>query len=249
MKYLLLLTCTAIMFSCNTKEKEKTIAAETKIEANVEKPIYGDKKFAIVWKWTTTNKQLVIDNAPAVSQELTNLWKRGIVENAYYDSDAKIDKFEFFPNITFFLKTESYETAEVILNNLTVVKKGIAVYTIYPVGTLWLGRKTDKINAKGITKSYVAVWTKNQDAKPTNELIVAQNDATIKLWNEGIIENVYFDIEGVQKANNETDFVFFVNANSEAGAKEICDKLPFSMENIASYQLLSVGVFWMGVYK
>lgn len=78
---------------------------------------------------------------------------------------------------------------------------------------------------------------------------MAQSDAILKLWNEGIIENVYFDVEGTQETNTVTDFVFFVNADSEKEAIEICDHLPFVQEKIAAYKLHAVGIFWLGEYK
>jgi hypothetical protein len=121
---------------------------------------------------------------------------------------------------------------------------------MYHVGTKWLGRNDEIIKEKAKpTKSFVAVWTTNKEVKPSDELTTSHSDAVLKLWNEAVIENVYFDIEGIQKANNETDFVFFVNAISKEEAKQIADELPFAKENIASYKLLSVGSFWMGVYE
>lgn len=75
------------------------------------------------------------------------------------------------------------------------------------------------------------------------------SEILLKLCNEGLIENVYFDVAGTQKQNDVTDFVMFVNTNTETEAREILDNLPFSNKNIAHYQLFSVGVHWMGEYK
>ncbi len=80
---------------------------KTKTETIVENYVYGIQNFAVVWNWTTTDKQLVTDNAPTISKELNNLWKNGVVENAYYDANSKVNKFEHFPNITFFLRAKS----------------------------------------------------------------------------------------------------------------------------------------------
>lgn len=251
MKKLLLLSIIAMLFSYDVQTQVNSGALGSKVE----KAVYGTQNYAVVWKWSTTDKDLVTENSPKISSELTNLWKKGIVENAYYNADAKLDKFEDFPNITFFLKAKSVQEAEIKLNSLTVVKKGIATYTIYPVGTLWLDRDADKINEKGLLKSYVTVWSTitesdNSNAKTMIESNVkAQNDAILKLWKDGVIENAYFDIEGTAKANQKTDFVFFVNAKTEQEAKAVCDNLPFVKKNIASYKLLSVGVHWLGKYK
>ena len=252
MKNIVLFASIALLVACNTQKKDPKLEVEnaTETEVKVEKPVYGNQNYAVVWKWTTDDKQLVTDSAPLISQELTNLWKNGVVENAYYDGNAKVDKFEYFPNITFFLKAKSYESAEVILNKLTIVKKGIAVYTMYPVGINYLGRNNKVLKEKAMkTLSFVAVWETKPNAKPSDELTKSQSDAVLEYWKDAVIENVYFDIEGIQKANNETDFVFFVNANSKEEAKAVCDKLPFAKENIASYKLLPVGVFWLGPNK
>ena len=254
MKKIMLFVVAILVLSCNNQPKEKVESSEinpasTSVKEDQE---LVRNNYAVVWNWTTTDKQLVTDNAPAISKELTKLWKDKIVENAYFDSDGEFEKFESFPNISFFLKAKSVAETESILNELTVVKKGIAKYTIYPVGTKWLGRNSEVIVKKGmVTKAYVAVWntiTKhdNADAK---ELIKKnakdQSDAILKLWNDGIVENVYFDIEGTSNLNSTTDFVFFVNADSEAEAKKICDDLPFAKKHLSSYKISPVGVYWL----
>ncbi len=78
-------------------------------------------------------------------------------------------------------------------------------------------------------------------------MIIGQNQVLKKLWDEGKIENVYFDIEGTQTKNDKTDFVFFVNANTEKEAKAIINQLPFVRNAIASYELYPVGEFWLGL--
>ena len=117
---------------------------------------------------------------------------------------------------------------------------------LFPVGNLWLDRKSKTIHEKGLTKSFVAIW--KASGKPTDDLTQLQNDVVLGLWKEGTIENVYFDIEGTQKANNITDFVFYVNKNTEEEAKALCESLPFYKEGMATFKLHEVGVFWMGKY-
>lgn len=248
MKKILFLASVALMLACNNQKKEKAEIVETKTEEKVESSVYEFENYAVVWTWTTTDKQLVTENSPAFSEELISLWENGSVENAYYNSDAKIDKFENFPNISFFLKAKSYETAETMLNNLTIVKKGIAVYSIYPVGTLWLGINKE-VEKEKLASSFAAVWTTKPDVKPSDDIVLKQNNSILKLWNDARIENVYFDIEGTQKANNKTDFVFYVNATSIDAAKQTCDQLPFAVNGIASYELFPVGVHWLGKYE
>ena len=254
MKKITLLTLLLFVFACNNQKKEEKGLNEIQEQnTSVNKDVKSVRhNYAIVWKWTTSDKQLATDNAPIISKELTKLWKDKVVENAYFDSDAEFDKFENFPNISFFLKASSINEVKSILNKLTVVKKGIANYTIYPVGTKWLGRNSEVIVKKGVvTKAYVAVWNtvteyNNSNAKALiKENVKAQSDAILKLWNEGKVENVYFDIEGTSSNNLTTDFVFFINADSESDAKKICDNLPFSQKHIASYKLQPVGVYWL----
>lgn len=226
----------------NTEDSTKTL--ETTYEDNSK---IGRTNYAVVWNWTTTDVKLVTDNANQINEDLSNLWKKDVVENVYYDSDAQVDKLGHHPNVSFFIKAHSEQEARTVLNSLTLITKGLANYTLFPVGNLWLDRKFKTIHEKGMTKSYVAVWTTT--GKPSSEITKAQSDKVLALWNEGSIENVYFDIEGTQTANDKTDFVFYVNKNTEAEAKEICNSLPIYKEKMASYKLYPVGVFWMGKYE
>ena len=254
MKNIIFLAIVALLLSCNNQSKEQESSNESTPQvgtSEVDESRIGRQNFAVIWRWKTTDKQLVSDNAVTITNELMTLWKNDVVENAYYDSDAKIDKFEDFPNISFFIKAKSLEEAETILNRLTVVKKEISEYTIYPVGMKWLGRQSDTIQKKGVTKSYVSVWTTLglSDKPDADKLLKKQSDTMLDLWNNGIVENVYLDLEGEFAKNDQTDFVFFVNADSKKEAQEILNNLPFAMEEVASYQIFPVGFFWMGEYK
>ncbi len=245
----LYLTLSLLICGCanNKKERNTDTKSETVVSITAKTSKVGNENYAIVWNWTTTDEQFVLDNSSTISKELTALWKKGVVENAYYNSDSKIDKLSYFPNISFSLKAESYKSAEIILNNLTIVKKGIAIYQIHPIGTLWLDRKSNTIHENGMTKSFVTVWSTNK--KPTTKLTKVQNDKILKLWNAGKIENVYFDIEGTQIANSKTDFVFYVNSNTKEEAIILCESLPFFKNNITTYKIHEVGVFWMGKHE
>jgi len=111
-----------------------------------------------------------------------------------------------------------------------------------------MARNTEKIDLNEVEKTYVAVWETNEDIEVTNEVAGTQSDAILKLWNEGILENIYFDIQGTQTENTTIDFVFFVNVKDKNEAIEICDNLPFVINNNASYRLYYVGNFWLGEY-
>ncbi len=246
MRYtLLLLVASLLIASCGDSKKKATQEIQKAVTTNTS--TIGRINYAVVWNWTTTELGLITENTENISEELSALWENDIVENVYYDSDSKNNKLAHLPNISFYLKADNEQEARETLNNLTIVKKGLSAYSLYPVGNLWLDRKFKTINEKGLTKSFVAIWNTNN--KPTNEQAQSQNDVVLNLWNEGTIENVYFDIEGTQKPSSKTDFVFYVNANSEEESKTICESLPYYKQNIATYELHAVGVFWMGKYS
>ncbi|MEO1261751.1 MAG: hypothetical protein AAFZ15_23305 [Bacteroidota bacterium] len=249
-KIVLISIISFLFLSCqkqSPKEKSPTNSIQQTTKGDGQSKI-GQTNFAVIWTWTTTKPDLVTYHLPTIADELSNLWKNDVIENAYFDAEAKDDKLGHFANVAFFLKAPSTTEARLILNELTVVKQGIATYTLHPVGLLWLDRKTDIINEKGMTKSYVAVW-KTQNNQPADSILKLQSEQITELWNAGIIENVYFDIEGIQKANDKSDFVFFVNANTTEEAKSICNALPFHQENIATYDIYQAGVFWMGKHE
>ena len=243
MKKLFLLTICIFVFSCgqNTSTSNQQ-SAQSKTNETSE---VGKSNFAVTWTWTTTNIDFIEKQLPKISKELTNLWESGIVENIYFDSEPVINKLEYLPNIAFFLKADTRDDVKSILNDLTVVKQGIASFQLHPVGLLWLDRKTEAIQQRGLTRSFVTVWT-TKKFTPSQELLSAQNDQILNLWNQGLIENVYFDVEGTQRVNEKTDFVFFVNVESKKEAVEICQNLPFFKEKIATYQIFQAGHFWMG---
>lgn len=176
---------------------------------------------------------------------MQRLWEKDIIENVYYDSHAVEDKFSYFPNISFFIKAKSKAKAKSILEQLTVTKQGIGNYTLYPVGDLWLKRNTDTIRKKGIKKSFVTVWT-STEKQATQAIIQRQSDSVLTLWKKGSIENVYFDMQ-LDKKDDKTDFVFFVNTDTQEQAENICQSLPFYEARIAIYKIHQVGVHWMGI--
>ncbi len=240
----------SIITSCKQNDTKKEGENEKQIEqkelVTKDNTKIGRKNFVIIWKWTTTDVKLVENNLAKISEEINSIWKDDIITDAYYNSNPAIDKLAYFPNVSFVLKANTLKEVEEELNKLALVKERIASYSIYPVGTKWLGRDSDKISNKGITFSYASVWENKNLDKASDDLIKSQSDIILKLWNEGKIENVYFDIEGTQKSNEVTDFVFFINANTLEEAKKMCNEMPFVKEDISSFKLYSVGVFWLG---
>lgn len=253
MQKILLFTISLLILSCQAEQTQKVESTSENTDQqslkNTNQSQVGRANYAVIWTWTTDDSDLVSKHLPNISTELTNLWKKDIIENTYFDIDSPTDKLADFANITFFLKAHSITEAQSILDQLIVVKENIASYQLHPVGLLWLDRETEVIREKGITKSFATVWTTTTKSEISDELRLAQNDKVLELWKAGTIENVYFDIEGTQKENTKTDFVFFVNANTEEEANAICHALPFYSNNIATYEIYQSGVFWMGKYE
>ena len=85
-------------------------------------------------------------------------------------------------------------------------------------------------------------------------MIQTQANSIKSLYQQGSIENVYWELSGEEDAykrrnNNITDFVFFINSDSKDEARALCDSLPFTAEGLVSYDLIPVGVFWLGNYE
>ena len=246
-KIVLIALIAVITFGCTNETAKNQEFDKTKQVSQISNSQVGNNNYAVVWNWKTDDKQLMDSYLLSISDEMDKLWKTDIIDNIYFNSDARKES-GYFPNISFFIVAKSIDDAKNTLNNLILVKKGLANYNIYPVGGLWLGRETEVIKEKGITRSFVTVWnTPNKiDPKVDGDIIVAQADALMKLWKQGVVENVYFDVEGTQSANDVTDFVFFINTKTEAEARKICNNLPFSINNKATYKIKDVGVFWLG---
>ena len=240
-----LLTISLLLFSCNNPNKQ---SSQNQNPTTKEKPDISKFNYAVVWDWTTKDKELVIENASTFTLELLNLWENNDIENVYFDSEAEVKNDMQFPSISFFVKSQSITGAKIILNDLTIVKKGIASYKLYPVGMLWLKQTLDSTKINMNDKSFVTIWkTKNKET--IDDLTKTQSDTILSLWNNGKIENVYFDVQGVMDKNKTTDFVFYIRAANMNEAEIIAKSLPFYKENIATYQIFPAGVFWLGINK
>ncbi len=247
MKKLLYLSVFLLLFSCNNKEKKATIETEKELTTTeVADAKFGRQNYAVVWNWLTSEKEIFENAMLTVSEEMQELWEADVIANSYFDNATKVEDIKIFPNVSFFIKAKTLDEAKGILDELTLVKLAIADYSIFPVGTKWLGRNTEKILERGIKRSFVTVWTKQKELKEGSEILKENSDAILKLWEEGVIENVYLDLEGIQTKNEKKEFVFFINADSEEEAKATLDKLPFVTSEIASYKMYPVGVFWIG---
>ncbi len=98
--------------------------------------------FAAVWA-NTGDKELIEKNVEAQFEETTQLWSKGIIENAYFASEAAYKRASKVPGMAYFVNAATEDEARAILDNMIFVKKGIATYRLFPVGTFWLGSKDD----------------------------------------------------------------------------------------------------------
>lgn len=131
----------------------------------------------------------------------------------------------------------STTTEKSILNELILVEKWKVQNKLYPVRMLWLGQTKDSSKINNDYKSFVTIW-KTKD----------KNETILVLWNKGKIQKVYYNVEGVKNTSKKTDFFFYIRASNLNDAKVICNSLPFYQEGIASYQIISAGASWLGIY-
>lgn len=255
-KLLLIAIIGATLLACDNKQKEKKIETiiQTQDSTDSDNSKFGRKNFAVIWKWTTTDVKKVEENIVKFSEEMNSLWKNDDIENVYYNANSKIDKLEYLPNNSFFIKAKTKAKAKAMLNGLVLVKEGLITPIIYPVGIKWLGRNEEAIHKNGIKNSFVVVWNRLREVDLTKDqnILIDQTDELLRLNENGDIENVYWDLENTANPSvnkDVEDFVFFVNANSQEDARKICDSLPFTKAKIVSYNIHPVGVFWLGEYK
>ena len=94
--------------------------------------------FAAVWA-NTGNKKLTDNNVQAQFEQTVELWNEGIIENAYFATESAYKRANETPGMAYFVNAPTEEEAREILDNMVFVKKGIATYRLFPVGTFWLG--------------------------------------------------------------------------------------------------------------
>lgn len=232
-----------LLFSCTSPSSNKNSTTQS-------------NNFAVVWQWAITDAKMIQEYLPAINEEMLELWRNGDIENVYYNAKSNYSNVENFPSISYFIKAESYNSAREKLSSLLAVRNGIANFKIFPVGRKWYSRNSDVISENGLSKSYVSVWKalKEIDKDYNKELIQKQSSYIKKLYQSGNIENVYWELPSEEEAykrrnNNTSDFIFFINANNKDEAKALCDSLPFTRNELVSYNLIPVGVFWLGEFQ
>ncbi len=96
--------------------------------------------YAVEWSIDTDDAGLFNNTIAAHSTEVLELWKNGIIENVYIDSKKTHDLVHKgdTARVMFFIKAKTAEAAKKILDEMPLVEKKVATYTLHPVGTLWL---------------------------------------------------------------------------------------------------------------
>jgi hypothetical protein len=105
------------------------------------KNIEGDSltsSFATIWQ-NNTNRDTVNRYEDRQATELLDIWHKGIVENAYYAVEDAQERDGAIPGMMFFVNAPSEAEARAICDGFLYSKKGIATYTIHPVGNFWQG--------------------------------------------------------------------------------------------------------------
>ena len=96
--------------------------------------------YAVVWSMDTDDAELFNSAIGDQSIKVLELWKSGIVENVYLDTKKtlKVIHKGDIARVMFFIKAKTDGEARKILDELPLVKKKVATYTLHPVGILWL---------------------------------------------------------------------------------------------------------------
>lgn len=111
-------------------DEHKKIAAEAK------------QSFVVVWITTGTDEEMDAGAKEQVDETL-DLYKRGIIENAYLETEVIAGAKEGYP-IIYFINAKDVKSAKEILDNTLYVKMNLATYELRPVGNFWLGNIKDQ---------------------------------------------------------------------------------------------------------
>lgn len=242
MKAILILIFGFLLFGCVQEQSEKDFLNKK------DSPKYETETFAVVWTIVSMQKDKLKEIITTQSEQLQELWDQGIVENVYFNTDEIFGKDETWPNIMFFIKAKNIDAAKEQLDKMEFVRNKLAIYELHPVGVLWLKRNDNTlVKVQQSKNTFGVVWVSDPKNKPSDEDIKMQSEDFTKLWNEGLVENAYFDIVGAGTGNKDRPtMVNFVNASNEEEAHQILSNLHFIKKGISNYMLFDVGVLWLG---
>jgi len=104
-------------------------------------------------------------------------------------------------------------------------------------------KKTPKYNIETIA----VVWeTVSLEKEKIIEHLPVQQQQLQKLWEEGVVENVYLKTDE-KFGENDTfpNIMFFIKAKNQEAAKEILNEMEFVKNKLAIYKLYPVGALWL----
>ena len=245
MRKILALIIVIAMVSCVNQGSKNQKETKTKAVETTENKVLNN--YAVVWDVLTDDHNYVMNYLPEQVEEFNKLFANGVIENAYLNNYEyiQLNNDAALASVMFFVKAESVIAAQAIIDKMSFVRNKVATYNVYPVGGKWLDRK----RAADVDKkfSFATVWFLTADEASVEKFTEKQSDMVLDLWNKGVIENAYFAAENAFENKTSTPgMVFFVNADTEEAAREICDGLVFTKEGIATYEMFPVGTFWLG---
>lgn len=97
-----------------------------------------NSSFATIW-FNNSNRDTVAKYSDRQVTELLDIWNKGIIENAYYAVENDQEQEGAIPGFMFFVNAPSEQEARAICDDFLYAKKGIATYTMHPVGKYWQG--------------------------------------------------------------------------------------------------------------
>lgn len=86
-----------------------------------------------------------------------------------------------------------------------------------------------------------------EDPQKFNDNITEQASQLNRLWEEGTVENLYYNVEG-QKVDNQIipSIAYFIRATDQDAARNILDQTIFRSKDIGTFELIPVGNFLFG---
>jgi|26BtaG_2_1085354.scaffolds.fasta_scaffold00015_24 uncharacterized lipoprotein NlpE involved in copper resistance len=99
-----------------------------------------------------------------------------------------------------------------------------------------------------VTKTYAVIPSlTTENAQKFNDNISEQASQLNELWEEGTVENLYYDVEG-QKVDAQIipSIAYFIKATDIDKARNILDQSVFRSKNIGTFELIPVGNFLFG---
>ena len=125
------------------------------------------------------------------------------------------------------------------------IKNLIAVMMLLASQALWADEQT--------VNKYVVVWDSiSQESPMYKKHIKKQAVVLMGLWEKGVVENVYFNLESNQpkaKSKQDASIVFFIKAKNKDEANKTLKKLPFVKHDVLNYTLYPAGFLWLKQFQ